>query len=156
MIINNKSIPVIYADDTSILFTNSNITNYNKDIPTVFKLANKWFRGNFLPLNFEKTHYIHFITQNNPTINMKTGYDNKLIPNILYTKFHVINIDSTLSWRTPTEKLIPKLNTACYVIKSIKSDTSHTTMIMIYYSLFHSIRNFGLIYDSLSNFPQNF
>jgi len=55
---------------------------------------------NFLLLNSEKTHYIHFITKNNPTINMKTDYDNKLIPNILHTKFHVINIDSTLSWRT--------------------------------------------------------
>jgi len=42
LIINNISIPIIFADDTSILFTNSNLTNYNKDIPTVFKLTNKF------------------------------------------------------------------------------------------------------------------
>ena len=27
-IINNKSIPILFADDTSILFTNSNLINY--------------------------------------------------------------------------------------------------------------------------------
>jgi hypothetical protein len=37
-IINNKSVHILFADDTSILFTNSNLTNYNKDIYTVFKL----------------------------------------------------------------------------------------------------------------------
>ena len=57
---------------------------------------------------------------NNPTINMKIGYDNKLIPIILHTKFLGINIDSTLSWRTCIEQLISKLSTAGCVIRSIK------------------------------------
>ena len=68
---------------------------------------------------------------------MKIGYDNKLGPNILRTKFPGINIDSTLSWKTDIEQLISKLSTACYVIS--KSYISHTILIMIYYSRFHSI-----------------
>jgi hypothetical protein len=40
-IINNKSLPKLFAHDTSLLFTSSNLTNYNKDIHTVFKLINK-------------------------------------------------------------------------------------------------------------------
>jgi hypothetical protein len=96
-IINNKSLPILFANDTSILFTSSNITNYNKDNLTVFELINKWFKGNFLSLNFEKTHYTHFITKNNHTTKMKIGYDNTLIPNVSHTKFLGINIDSTLS-----------------------------------------------------------
>jgi hypothetical protein len=58
-ITNNKSLLILFADDTSILFTSSNLTNYNKDIHTVLKLINKWFKGNFLSLNFEKTHYVY-------------------------------------------------------------------------------------------------
>ena len=42
-------------------------------------------------------------------INMKIGYDNKLLPNILHTKFLGINIDSALSWRTRIEQRISKL-----------------------------------------------
>jgi hypothetical protein len=77
---------------------------------------------------------------------MKIGYDGKLIPNISRTKFLAVNVDSTLSWRTHIEQLISKLSTACYVIRSIKPYMSHTTLIMVYYSIFHSIMNCGLIF----------
>jgi len=96
-------------------------------------------------MKFEKKrHHIHFKTKNNPTINMKTGYDNKLGPNVLHTKFLGINIDSTLSWKTHIEQLVYKLSTACYVIS--KPYISHTILIMVYYSHFHSIMNYNLIF----------
>jgi hypothetical protein len=50
-IINNKSLLILFSDDTSILFTSSKLSNYNKDIHTVFKLINKWFKEKFF-------HYI--------------------------------------------------------------------------------------------------
>jgi hypothetical protein len=62
-IINNKSLLILFADDTSILFIHSNLTNYNKDIHAVFKLINKWFKGNFLSLNFEKNTLYSFHNQ---------------------------------------------------------------------------------------------
>jgi hypothetical protein len=145
-IINNRSKLILFADATSVLFTNSILTKYSKDIHTVFKLINKWFKGNFLSPNYEKTHFIHFITKHIPTIHMRTGYGNKLILNILHTKFPGINIDSTLSWRMHIEQPVYKLSTACYVIRSIKPYMPHTTLIVIYYSCIHSIMNYGLIF----------
>jgi hypothetical protein len=150
--INNKSLLILFADDTSILFTSSNLTNHNKDNHTVFKLIYKWFKENFLSLNFEKTYYIDFLTKNNQTTKMKTGYDDKLIPNISHTKLLGIYIDSILSWRTHIEQLISTLSTACYVIRSIKPYMSHTTLIMVYYSLLHSIVNYGLIFWGKSSY----
>jgi len=47
---------------------------------------------------------------------MKIGYDNKLIPNILHTKFLGINIDSSFSWRTHTEQLKSKIK-YCFLCK---------------------------------------
>ena len=158
---NNSSIPILFAGNISVWCTNSNFTNYSKDIHMVFNFINKWFKGNFLSLNFEKTHYIHCITKNNPIINMKIHYDSKLIPSILYTKFLGKNIDSTLFWRNHIEQLISKLfsrnlgtltsgtlrackgtafisklRMACYIIRSIKPYMSHTSLITFYYSLF--------------------
>jgi hypothetical protein len=46
-IINNKSLLILFADDTGILFTSSHLTNYNKDIHTVFKLINKGLKKIF-------------------------------------------------------------------------------------------------------------
>jgi hypothetical protein len=108
--ISNKSVPILFADATSILVTSSNLTNYNKDIHTVFKLINKWFEENFLSLNFEKMHYINFMMRNSQNTDMKIGYDDKSIPNVSYSKFLGINIDSTLSWRTRIEQLTSKLS----------------------------------------------
>jgi hypothetical protein len=73
---------------------------------------------------------------------MKTEYDNKLMPNILHTKFLGINADSTLPWRTHTEQLISRLSTANYVIRSIKSYMSHKILMITYYSFIHSIINY--------------
>jgi hypothetical protein len=110
------------------------------------KLYINGLKKNFVSLNFQKTRHIHFTTKNNPSTDMKIGYDDKRIPSVFQTKFLGINIDSTLSWRTHTEQLISKLRTSCYLIKYIKPSLSHTTLVMIYYTLFHSLMNYRLIF----------
>jgi glutathionyl-hydroquinone reductase len=58
--IRNKSKPVLYADDTSIIVTNSSPTDFISDIMTVFEQLNKWFSASNLSLNFGKAHTIQF------------------------------------------------------------------------------------------------
>jgi hypothetical protein len=143
---------MLFADDISILLTKSNLTICSKHIHIIFECINKWFKGNFLSLNSEKTHHIYYITRGNTAINMRIDYDNKLIPPVLHTTFLGINIGSALSWRTRIERLISKLSTACYIIRSIKPYMSHTLLIMIYYSLFHSTMNCSLIFLGNSSY----
>ena len=68
-IINKTSAPIIFADDTSILFTHSNPIDFNKNINIVLTTLNKWLRANHLSLNFNKTNYVHFTTKRNMTVN---------------------------------------------------------------------------------------
>jgi hypothetical protein len=72
-IINNKSKPVLFADDTSIIGTNPSPVDFKNDIITVFEHTNKWFKANLLSLNFDKTHYIQFITKNISFIDINIG-----------------------------------------------------------------------------------
>jgi hypothetical protein len=137
---------ILFTDATSLLFTNSSLTKYNKDIHAVFKLINKWFKRNFLSPNFDKILYMHIITKHISTIHMRTGYGNKLIPNISHNKFPGTNIGSILSWRTHVEQPVCKLSTACYVIRSIKPYMPHTALIVMCYSCIHSVKNYGLIF----------
>ena len=53
-IINKTSVPIIYADDTSILFAHSDPIDFNKNIHVVFTTLNKWLIANHLSLNFNK------------------------------------------------------------------------------------------------------
>ena len=43
---NKNSAPIISADDTSILFANCNVIDFNKHIHIVFVTLNKWFKAN--------------------------------------------------------------------------------------------------------------
>jgi hypothetical protein len=79
-------------------------------------------------------------------IDMKIDYNNKLIPNILSTKFLELTIDSTLSCRMHIRHLTAKLSSACYVIRSIKPLMSHRTSLMNYHCLFLTIMSNGIIF----------
>jgi hypothetical protein len=75
---------------------------------------------------------------------MKIDYNNKLIPNVLSTKFFGLTVDSTLSCRMHIDHITTKLSTACYVIRSIKPLMSHITLLLFYHSLFlysHELQN---------------
>ena len=43
-VINKKAIPVSFADDTDILFTHSNLMEFNVNIETVLRNVNTWFK----------------------------------------------------------------------------------------------------------------
>jgi len=48
----------IFAEDTSIIITNPRPSNFKDNINNIVDNINKWFRGNSLSLNFDKT--LHF------------------------------------------------------------------------------------------------
>ena len=89
-ILNKTSAPIIFADDTSILCTQSNLIDLKKkNISIVFTTLNKWLEADQLSLNFNKTNYVHFTTKRNMSVNLQIGFNNNFITNSFYTKFHI-------------------------------------------------------------------
>ena len=91
--INDKSAPILFADDTYILVFQPNPMVFYNIVITFFQTLNDWFKHNLLSLNFAKTHFIKFITKNNNQIEIKINQDNKLIAAITYTKFLGLTVD---------------------------------------------------------------
>jgi len=108
-IINKTSAPIIFADDTSTLFAQSNLTDLNKNIHIVFTTLNKWLRANQLSLNFNKTNYVHFTVKRNMAVNLKIGFNNNFIINNTYTKFLCVTINNTLFWNNHIDLLIKEI-----------------------------------------------
>ena len=50
---------ILYADDTSIIITNPNPSNYENIVNKIFEDINRWFNSNLLSLNLEKKHTIY-------------------------------------------------------------------------------------------------
>jgi hypothetical protein len=51
-----------------------------------------------------------------------------------------------MSWTTHIEKILPKLSSACYAMRSVKPYVSQQMLKVIYYSYFHSIMSYGIIF----------
>ena len=145
-IINKTSASIIFADDTSILFTHSNLIDFNKNISIVFATLNKWLGANQLSLNFNTTNYVHFTTKRNKSVNLQIGFNNNFIINSFHTKFLGVTMNTTLSWNNHIDLLVKKLSKACYIIRNAKTCMSAPSLEMIYYAFFHSIMSYGIIF----------
>jgi hypothetical protein len=139
-------VPIIFADDTSILFAHPKLINLSKNIQVIFTTLNKWLRAKQLSLNFNKTRYVHFTTKRNMTTNLEMGFNNKFVNNSSYKKFLGMTIDHMLSWKNHIELLIKKLCTACYILRNAKTYMSTSSLKMIYYAFFHLAMSYGIMF----------
>jgi hypothetical protein len=57
-----------------------------------------------------------------------------------------ITIDSSLSWKNHVDELTVKLSKACYAVRFLRPFMSHESMRMIYYSYFHTVMSYGIIF----------
>ena len=96
-VISDISNPVLYADDTSLIITNSDSQMFEKGINTAILQLNRWFKSNLLLLNLEKTYFLQFLTKNTNATGLHISYENRQISSIHSTKFLGLVIDNNLS-----------------------------------------------------------
>ena len=77
---------------------------------------------------------------------MKPNYQGNCIKSSLNTKFLGLTIDDSLSWKAHIDQIMFKLNTACFVIRTIQAITSLETLRMVYFACIHSIISYGKIF----------
>ena len=68
---------VLFADDTSIVITDSNKLDFNVSVNQMFQDINTWFNVSLLTLNSNKTQYLEFRTKNYYNVNTQIEYDQK-------------------------------------------------------------------------------
>jgi hypothetical protein len=112
----------------------------------VFLRFNEWLDANLLSLNYDKTQYVHFTSKGTFFQDSVIGYNNKFISVATNTKFLGIIIENKLSWKAHIDQLIPKLCTACYAIRTLKPFMCQENLKSVYYSYFHSLITYGIIF----------
>jgi len=63
---------IMFADDTSIIITNDNKVDFRNILHLTMIEISSWFRSNLLTLNYDKTHFLQFLTKKN-----RMKYNNK-------------------------------------------------------------------------------
>jgi hypothetical protein len=148
-IINDTSKPTMFAYDTNIIVTHCICTVFKEEINLLIKKISNWFQTNLLILIFNKTYYMNFMTKSKLAVYVHNSHKVNPINNTHSTNFLGLTLDSTLSWKTQTDQL----NSACYVIISLKSVISTKNLRKIYFSNVHSIIAYGIIF--WGNLPYN-
>jgi hypothetical protein len=62
-ILNSVANPILFADDTSIIISNTDSQEFLNNITTVMNDTIKWFQRNLLSMNYDKTHFLQFMTK---------------------------------------------------------------------------------------------
>jgi hypothetical protein len=106
-------------------------------------------------LNLKKTQYVQFTTKNASVNEISIGFSNTFTSNTLNTKFLGLFITNSLSWKDHITQLIPKLSKACYVFRCMRSFMSQDAFKSVYYSYFHSLITYGIIFWGNSSYSSH-
>ena len=136
---------ILYADDTSIKVTSSNVENFGTQIEKIFGDINNWFKLNQLVLNYNKTNHLQFNTKNSKDYDLKLKYHGHYTNCSTNTKFLNLIIEDSLSWKSHIDQMMYKLNTGCFVIRTIQAMMAQETLRMVYFASVHSVINYGII-----------
>jgi hypothetical protein len=145
-VVEPTAIPIMFADDTSIIMENDNSMQLQNEINMMMNRINEWFQDNLITLNLNKTYFIQFINKSSNNLDFQIKIGNTNITTINEIMFLGLKIDDRLSWKGHMDYIIPRLNSACYCMRAIKPYVLQNTLKLIYYSHFHSIMTYGLIF----------
>jgi hypothetical protein len=144
-IVNDNAELVLYADDTSIIITSLNTTDFTNSISKILKDVNKWFTTNLLSLNADKTQHMQFVTKKSSLIDFHVKYKNKEIANTSNTKFLGLTLDNTFPWKNHIDTIVPKLSSACFSVRAVRPFLSQESLRKVYF-YFHFIMTYGLVF----------
>ena len=99
-----------------------------------------------LSLNSDKTCITQFTNKSTCTSDIPITYEDKQIRTAVETKFLGLFVNNNLSWKTHIANIKSKLGSACSAMWLVKPYVSINTLKMIYYSCFHSVMTYGLLF----------
>ena len=89
--------PILFADDTCFIISNRDVHEFKMNVNLVLNESINWFHSNLLSLNFNKTHFLQFLTKQQKKVTFQIIVPDSIIANINSTKFLGLLIDNTLS-----------------------------------------------------------
>src|SRR5215510_14965236 len=93
---------------------------------------------------------MQFYTNHHKKLDLHILVNDFVVTNATNIRFLGLQLDNKLTWKAYSQELVIKLNKACYAIRAIKPLVSHKVLISIYYSYFHSVLKYGVMFRGSS------
>ena len=118
-----SSIPILFADDTNLIFKDKDVNTLKLTMNNELKKLNIWLCENKLTINIDKSSYIliHDKFNDNKYINNFVLHINgNIINRVQYYKFLGITIDEKLNWKKHINNIANKLSKVVSIIHKLK------------------------------------
>ena len=125
---------LLYADDTNILYENTDANAIIKTINMEMPKLMEWIKSNKLHINVDKTVAMLFHTRQK-RVNIYENsivIDGNIIPFTTNTKFLGINIDNNLTWKAHINHITTKISKGVGVLSRLSKELSYNILILIY------------------------
>ena len=143
----------LFADDTALFMSHTNLTQLLCDIKTKFKHLIKWCNSNKLTINAEKTNFILFHTINKPIPRNldEISVESMTIKRVNSFKYLGLTLDETLHWNDHVDELCKSLVKYFGIFNHIKNKITPKVARQLYYAFIFSRIKYGIeIYGSTS------
>ena len=131
----------LFADDTSLLYADSNLKSLEKTVNSELLKVSDWVNANKLTLNAKKSNYVIFRPYQrklNYSVNIEMIDNCTQIPTTLQCEDHVkylgVLLDSNLSWKFQINNVALKISRTVGVVARLKHFVPRTTLLNIYQS----------------------
>lgn len=135
-----------YADDTAVIVKGKTWKEVEQQMNNYLEEVSIWLKLNKLTLNINKSVFITFgnYSDSVPRI-IDIKINNVSLERVTYTKYLGIIFDTNMRWSEHIEYLINKNKYLIFIFSKISKFMDINTLKMIYYALFNSNINYGII-----------
>lgn len=130
--------PLMFADDTCLLLSHSNIDTLIREANEELQNISKWFKVNQLSLNIEKTNFMIFSTKNKGDCqDIEVSIDGLKISQVNQIKFLGVIVDQKLTWKYHIQHVCRKIMKSVGILSRVRSLIDISCMKTLYYSLIY-------------------
>lgn len=137
---------VMYADDTSILFSENSLINQEAKITETIEALKTWFSENNMVLNVDKTNIINFSYPLIDDKKISVQLQSHNIESKCDASFLGVQLDRRLDWRQHINLLAKKIGQYAYALRIIANTISRSSAKLAYYAYVHSRIQYGMIF----------
>ena len=127
------------------VFSSKNLDYLQSVVNQELSVISEWLKANRLALNIDKTNFVIFNSlKNKPYKPVVLKIEDNAIKQKQSIKYLGILIDSNLSWKPHINELSKKLSRTIGILYKICFFANTKILLMLYFSLFHSILIYGI------------
>ena len=132
-----KTSVILFADDTTLLFTNNSFNSLIQDCNSELMKFREWNIANRLSLNVTKTNVMLFSNRIREPVNIMISYGDQNLEIVKSTVFLGLRLDDTLKFDTHITHLCNKIARCLGIMYKIKDLVPSRILTQIYYSLIY-------------------